>query len=132
MPVGVFSMFFTSQKININRSPNAAKLFGDFLDQKTSNGPEKHLGCPEGGTTHQGAPGPPGMPRWVMPPSGHPSGTSLSHPVSSVLEKFSKKFRCVWTPFGTDILRSKKKQKAATGTRHYVNRLVLENDIKLL
>ena len=25
--------------------------------------------CPEGGTTHQGAPGPPGAPRWVVPTS---------------------------------------------------------------
>ena len=23
-------------------------------------------GCPEGGTTHQGVPGPPGAPRWVV------------------------------------------------------------------
>ena len=26
-------------------------------------------GCPEGGTTHQGAPGGPGAPRWVVPTS---------------------------------------------------------------
>ena len=47
------------------------KLFVDFfMDQKETNGPELHLGgCPEGGTTHQGAPGPPGAPRWVVPTS---------------------------------------------------------------
>ena len=52
-------------------------------------------------------------------PSGHPSDTSSAHLVSSGLEKFSKKFRCVWTPFGIDFLRSKKKakkQQLAQGT----------------
>ena len=67
-----------------------------------------------------------------MPPPGHPSGTSLAQVVPSGPEKFSKKFCYVWTPFGTDILRSKKQAKSATGTVHYVNRLVPENDIKLL
>ena len=39
------------------------------MDQKTTNGPEQHLGVPLGGTTHQGAPGGPGAPRWVVPTS---------------------------------------------------------------
>ena len=30
------------------------------------------VGCPEGGTTHQGAPGGPGAPWWVVPTSGAP------------------------------------------------------------
>ena len=34
----------------------------------------------EVGTTHLGMPGPPGTPRWVVPPSGHPPGASLAHP----------------------------------------------------
>ena len=29
-------------------------------------------GCPEGGTTHEGAPGGPGAPWWVVPTSGDP------------------------------------------------------------
>ena len=29
-------------------------------------------GCPRGGTTHQGAPGGPGAPWWVVPTSGAP------------------------------------------------------------
>src|SRR3990170_5215792 len=62
---------------------------------------------------HRGGHNPLGAPRWVVPTSGLPSGTSLAHVVSSGPKKFSKKFRCVWTPFGTDILRSKKKQKIA-------------------
>ena len=45
VPVLVFCLFFTSHEINIKRSPNTAKLFVDFfMDQKTSNGPKKHLG----------------------------------------------------------------------------------------
>ena len=82
------------------------------------------------GTTHQGAPGPPGAPRWVVPPSGHPSGTSLAHFVSFGPEKFHKKVRCVWTPFGIDFPQCKKYEKTTTGTWHYVNRLVPKNDIK--
>ena len=34
-------------------------------------------GCPEGGTTHQGAPGGPGAPWWVVPTSGAPQTASL-------------------------------------------------------
>ena len=86
----------------------------------------------EGGTTPMGAPRPPGAPWWVVPTSGLLFGISLAHWVSSGLKEISKKFCCVWTPFGTHILRSKKKQKTATGTGHYVNRLVPKNDIKLL
>ena len=73
-----------------------------------------------------------GAPRWVVPPSGHPSGTSLAQFVPSSPEKFSKKFCCVWTPFGIDFLQSKKQAKNTTGTVHYVNRLVPKIDIKLL
>ena len=60
--------------------------------------------------------GPPGTPMWVVASIAHLSGTSLVHWVSSGLEKISKKFRRDWTPFGTDILRSKKQAKTATGT----------------
>ena len=51
-------------------SPNTAKLFDVFY------GPEKSHwaraapgGCPEGGTTHLGAPRPPCAPWWVVPTS---------------------------------------------------------------
>ena len=47
-------------------------------------------------------------------------------------KKIAKKFRGIWTSFGTDILRSKKQAKTATGTGHYVNRLIPKNDIKLI
>ena len=60
------------------------------------------MGGAEVGTTHHGVPR--GAPRWVVHPSEPPSGTSLAHLVSSGLEKISKKFRYVWTPFGIDFL----------------------------
>ena len=65
----------------------------------------------EVGTTHRGAPEPPGTPRWVVPPSGYPPGTSLAQLVSSGPEKIFKKFCCVWTLSGIDFLRSKKQAK---------------------
>ena len=34
-------------------------------------------GCPKGGTTHQGAPGGPGAPLWVVPTSSAPGTASL-------------------------------------------------------
>ena len=52
-------------------------------------------------------------------PLRHPYGTSLAHLVSSGLKNLSKKFRCVWTPFGIDFMQCKKtsrKQQLALGT----------------
>ena len=82
------------------------------------------------GTTHLGMLGPPDAPWWVVLPSELPSDTSLAHQVSCGPEKISKKFRCIWTPSDIDYMRSKKMQNTATGTWHYVNRLVPKNDIK--
>ena len=65
-----FCLFFTSQQINIKRSPNTAKLFQEFLWTRTPRmGQSSTWGVPRGGTTHQGTPGGPGAPRWVVPPS---------------------------------------------------------------
>ena len=49
------------------------------MGQKEHNGPWLRLGggCPEGGTTHQSAPGDPGTPWWVVPTSGAPRTASL-------------------------------------------------------
>ena len=84
------------------------------------------------GTTHLGAPGPPGTPWWVVPPSGHPPGAALAHWVPSGPKKSTKSF----TVFGLRLILIscdvKNKQKIATGTRHWVNRLVPKNDMKLL
>ena len=38
MPVAVFCPVFVSQKINIKRSPNTVKLFGDFFLGKKNTG----------------------------------------------------------------------------------------------
>ena len=66
MPVAVFCLFFTSRNINTKHSPNAAKLFGDFLGpEDTRWAKEVPEGRPEVGTTHQGALGGPGAPKGV-------------------------------------------------------------------
>ena len=44
------------------------------------------------GTTHLGAPGGPGTPWWVVPPSGHPPGAALAHRESSSPKKSPKSF----------------------------------------
>ena len=69
-----------------------------FLDQKTSHGPERHLGVPRGGTTDQGVPSPPGTPRWVVPTSvaSHTASSpykfpNIPKPPSITLDQ---KFRC--------------------------------------
>ena len=76
------------------------------------------------GTTHLGAPGPPGAPWWVVLPSGLPSDTSLAHWMASGPKKSTKSF----TAFGLCLILIfcdvKNKQKTTTGTGHYVNRLV--------
>ena len=43
-------------------------------------------GCPEGGTTHQGAPGGPSMPWWIVTNSGAPR-------TASYLYKYPKNLR---------------------------------------
>ena len=84
------------------------------------------------GTTHLGAPRPPGVPWWVVPPSGHPH--VLLWPILGVLvHKNSPRSFAV---FGLRLILIscdvKNKQKTATGTGHWINRLVQKNDIKLL
>ena len=84
------------------------------------------------GTTHLGVPRPPGAPWWVVSPSGHPQ--VLLWPILGVLvhQNSPKSFAV----FGLRLILIscdvKNKQKTATGTRHWVNRLVPKNDIKLL
>ena len=45
-------------------------------------------GCPEGGTTHQGAPGPPGVPRWVVPTSVASRTPYLHYKFPNILKPF--------------------------------------------
>ena len=61
MPVTVFLLVFTSQKINTKRSPNAAKLFEDFFGPEDIQwAKEVPEGSSEESTTHKGALGGPG------------------------------------------------------------------------
>ena len=56
-------------------------------------GPGCAWGCLEEGTTHQGAPGGPGAPWWVVPTSGAPRTASLLykyHNIPETLEQASK------------------------------------------
>ena len=82
------------------------------------------------GTTHQGMPGPPGAPRWVVPPSGHPQ--VQPGPIAFLLAH--KKSSWSFVAFGLRLILIscdvKNMEKTATGTWHYVNRLVPKNDIK--
>ena len=43
-------------------------------------------GSPKEGTTHQGAPGGPGAPWWVVPTSGAPRTASLLYKYPNILE----------------------------------------------
>ena len=86
----------------------------------------------EVGTTHHGAPGPPGAP-WCLVLSSMPlSGTSLAHWMSSGPKKSPKSFAVFGLRLVLFFCEVKNKQKIATGTGHYVNRLVQKNDVKLL
>ena len=59
----------------------------NFMDQKTPNGPrQRQGGCSEGSTTHQGAPGGPGAPWWVVPTSGAPRTASLLYKYPNIPE----------------------------------------------
>ena len=84
------------------------------------------------GTPPRGAPGGLGAPWCVVSPSGHPLGVALAQWMSSGPKKSPKKFAL----FGLRLILIsydvKNKQKTATGTGHWVNRLVPKNDIKLL
>ena len=82
------------------------------------------------GTTHQGVPGPPGAPRWVVLPSNLHLGTSLAHRMSSGPKKSPKSFAAFGLRLVLIFCEVKNKQKTATGTWHYVNRLVPKKDIK--
>ena len=73
-----------------------------------------------------------GTPWWVVPPSGHPPGASLAHQVCSGPKKSTKSFAAFRLRLVMISCDLKNKQKIATGTGHYVNRLVPKNDIKLL
>ena len=82
---------------------------------------EVELGQTEQRWAHE-APGhdtPPGASRggsWPPPLSSGPLSKLLVSLMSR--KKISKKFRGIWTSFGTDILENQKRQKTTTSTGH--------------
>ena len=82
------------------------------------------------GTTHQGAPGPPDTPWWVVPSSRLPK----VQPGPNIFLLVHKKYPQSFVAFGLRLILIfcdvKNMEKTATGTWHYVNRLVSKNDIK--
>ena len=82
------------------------------------------------GTTHLGAPRPPGTPWWVVLPSELPLGAFLAHWMSFVPKKSTKSFAAFGLLLVLISCDVKNKQKTTTGIGHYVNRLVPKNDIK--
>ena len=60
-----------------HRLPWGFGNIGVFIEQR--GGP----GAPEVGTTHQGTPGPPGSPWWVVLSSEDPPGAARAHYVPS-------------------------------------------------
>ena len=89
-------------------------------------------GGPVEGTTHQGAPGAPGAPWWVVASTAHLSGTSLAHWVSSGPKKSPKSFVAIGLRLVLIFCEVKNKQKQQLALWHYVNRSIPKNDIKLL
>ena len=87
MPVAVFCLFFTSQKSNIKRSPNATKLFADFLcPEDAQEAQNVHQRGPVGPTRHQGAPEAPSTPWLVVGPMVTFSTASQLYKYSNIPE----------------------------------------------
>ena len=87
-------MFFTSREINTKRSPNAAKHFGYFYGPEDNQWAEEAPGGGfEGSTTHQGAPGGPGAPLWVVPTSGAPWIASLLYKYTNIPETLGESMK---------------------------------------
>ena len=84
----------------------------------------------EVGTTNRGALGPPNAPWWVVLPSEHPLGAFLAHWMSSGPKKSSRSFAAFGLRLILIFCDVKNMQKTATGSWHYVNKLVPKNDIK--
>ena len=108
-----------------------------FVATEACDGGTSDLGSPRGFLEYlgiyraeKGCGRPPrwAQPTWARPgglcPLGAPPGAALALWMSSGPQKIHKKFRSVWTPFDIDFMRCKKQAKTATGTGHWVNRLV--------
>ena len=80
--------------------PNGVQIQHNFLwifwTRRHPMDGEAPGGCYEGSTTHQGALGGPGAPRWVVPTSGTPWTASLLYKYPNILETLgeSMKINC--------------------------------------
>ena len=72
-----------------------------FWTRRNPMGQSCTWGCPEGGTTHQGMPGPPSAPRWVVPTS-----------VASRTPSLHYKFPNIPKPFGVNLDQKFRRRKA--------------------
>ena len=127
MPVVVFAHFLLHRKSIPNGVQTQRNFLVIFSRPEDTRWAKK---VPEGAP--RGAQSTPGVPWWVVPPSGHPPGAALAHCCSFGPEKSTKSFAV----FGLRLILIscdvKNKQKTTTGTGHWVNRLVPKNDINLL
>ena len=106
-----FLHIFTSQEINIKRSPNAAELFVDFFGPEDIQWVgEAPGGFSEGSTTYQGTPGPPGAPWWVVPTLGASPTDSLLYKYPNIPETLGE---------STKINSSRRVQKHQIQSRHH-------------
>ena len=93
--------------------PNGVQTQRNFLwifwDQKTPNGPEKHLGVAPRGHNPPGRDGPPGAPRWVVPTSVASRTTSLLYKYPNILETLgeSTKINSIRRKFQKPHIQSK-------------------------
>ena len=135
-------VFYIAENQHQTESKCSKTFWRIFLDQKEQHEPKKYQrGAPRGARptwARLGGHNPPGhawAPRHALvgaAPLEAPPGASLAHWLSSGPKKSPKSYAV----FGLCLILIscdvKNKQKTATGTRHYVNRLVPKNDIKLL
>ena len=59
---------------------------GVQIESKCNGARQRLRGCSKGSTTHQGAPGGPGAPWWVVPTSGAPGTASLLYKYTNIPE----------------------------------------------
>ena len=118
---GLDSFFMATEACGSGTSDLGLPL--GFLEYWEFIGEEAVREAIEVGTVHQGAPGPPGVPRWVVTPLGHTLGVLVHKNSPKCFAVFGLRLVLIFC----DV---KNKKKTTTSTGHYVNRLVPNNDIK--
>ena len=86
-----FACFLHRRKSISNGVQTLRNFMCIFLWRRTPRmGQSSTWGCPEGGTTHQGVPGGPGAPRWVVPTSVASRTPSLHYKFPNILKPFGE------------------------------------------